>query len=160
MDPVTALGIAAAVAQFVGFGIQIVKPAASLYFSPSKTAASIVEKMQVASDLEEIVHHMQEVFKSGNAAASRSPVEIQLLALARQCDEAAKELQAALHLLNIKGPKQFIFPQGSRSEGETIGSALSRVWKAKKVDKLCDKLDKIRTNMLHATTICLWLVFT
>ncbi|OAA77073.1 hypothetical protein LEL_06757 [Akanthomyces lecanii RCEF 1005] len=99
MDPVSALGVAAAVVQFVDFGVRLISSTGQLYRSASGHTEEEVYLTTIASDLSQLARCV----RTEAMSLSRTKTDdiggpySTLRTICEQCEEAAKQLDAAIH---------------------------------------------------------------
>lgn len=98
MDPVSALGVAAAVVQFVDFGVRLISSTGQLYRSASGHTEEEVYLTTIASDLSQLARCVR------SEATSLSDIKTDgiggpystLRIICEECEEAAQQLDAAI----------------------------------------------------------------
>ncbi|KAJ4154134.1 hypothetical protein LMH87_010597 [Akanthomyces muscarius] len=105
MDPVSALGVAAAVVQFVDFGVRLISSTGQLYRSASGHTEEEVYLITIASDLSQLARCV----RTEAMSLSRTKTDdiggphSTLRTICEQCEEAAKQLDAAIHKVRKEG---------------------------------------------------------
>ena len=103
LDPITALGIAGNIVQFLDFSISLVGKAHDIYKSPDGTLAGNLDVAKVA----ETIRILQFKLQSGKRSDVGYDSEIKglLEGMCSSCDETAKELLDVLETLKMQGKK-------------------------------------------------------
>ncbi|KAF4539915.1 uncharacterized protein LTHEOB_9727 [Lasiodiplodia theobromae] len=131
MDPLTALGLAANIAQFVEYGIKLTSTISELYHSPDGTTKE-------NTSLEIIVADMQNL--AGALVDENSKGQGPLTILAENCYNISVDLQRIFTDLKIpqdtNHPKWQAFRQTIRAQG-----------KANEIEKLYHRLEKNRSQL-------------
>ncbi|CAM1503537.1 Fc.00g011280.m01.CDS01 [Cosmosporella sp. VM-42] len=104
MDPLSALGVAAGVVQFIDFGTRLVSEVGQLYLSPSGRTAEEVELTTVASDLAQLGRNVDsETTALARSVPAEGSSEAILLRICEECVAAARELDTAIQALRSSG---------------------------------------------------------
>lgn len=131
MDPLTALGLAANIAQFIEYGIKLTSSVSEIYHSPEGTTRDNADLDVIAADLQAVTLSMLD-------AQSQSQGTLRLLT--SNCYHIGFDLQQILEDLKIPDgashPKWQAFRQAIRAQG-----------KAKEIKKNYDKLEKSRGQL-------------
>ena len=96
MDPITAIGFAASILQFVQFSASLVRGAYEIQQSSTGTTAENAQISNVISDLQEVTEGLEADFKGSNKH------EKALLKLAKQCHTVSDDLMKNLGKLTTK----------------------------------------------------------
>lgn len=135
MDPVSALGVAASVVQFVEVGTKVVSIVGQLYQSSGGATAANVELVAVTNDLVQLNDELKTAPPAGDAGA--------LEKLCKSCNDVAGDLLEELEGLKVKG-------NGKRRIFQSIGIAVRALFKEKKITDLQQRLGMIREQLsLH-----------
>ncbi|KAI9154739.1 hypothetical protein HJFPF1_07296 [Paramyrothecium foliicola] len=103
MEPLSALGVAAGVVQFIDFGTRLISTTGQLYQSPSGRTAREVQLTTIASDLAQLSTNIRsQITLLKEATPAQGSSESVLLGICEECMGAAKELQDALTNLRKK----------------------------------------------------------
>ena len=139
MDPVTALGVAAAAIQFVAFTSDFVKGTIKLYNSD---AGQEDRHADIASD----VNHIEEILQALSWTPSKSPyrplagnLETKLVSVIDECHAVYKELDALLRATQIAENKN-----GRAIEAFRVKWRSTQ--KKHEIERLYDKLKQLRAN--------------
>ncbi|UKZ47947.1 hypothetical protein TrVGV298_002183 [Trichoderma virens] len=136
MDPVSAFGIAAAVAQFADFGFRLIKSAHELYKSPSGQAPEYIELSRVSVDLLRLVGAIKMKFDENQGLAG----EI-FLRLHDECQTTNDELKRILDRLKARGSTKIALA------ADGLKVAFRQVAAAGDIEKLAHRLDRIRQQI-------------
>jgi hypothetical protein len=130
MDPLTALGLAANIIQFVDFGLKVVSGARDLYISTSGTTVADLEAKEVAEHIRRLA----------NLAASPRPLQgkpdEELIPLSKDCGVIANELIKLIDSVQVT-------ETGSRRIWQSVYKAGQRQWKGKEIENLQKRLDRV-----------------
>jgi hypothetical protein len=142
LDPLTAIGLASAIVQFVDFSSKLVSETKELYHSTQNE-----ELQAVTQDLRELCTKLSSA--QGRAASVEpSTDELALLELSGSCKAVADELVAVLEKLRVK------------SVHEKWGSfkiALKGAMKKEKIESIRARLDRIQSQLqIRLTGILRW----
>lgn len=162
MDPVSAVGVAAAAMQFLDFGLRLLSTSYDIYKSPSGRTAKQVTLSTIVDDLTDLLDQTKDTTSAGYAYTS--PAEEQLLRLSKECKALVAPLHEALGRLRKAGPTEFTFeePQSGKEKSirKTLRAALKSVWEESEIDETIGKLDKMKRRMMTATLLALWYVLS
>ncbi|PTB60142.1 hypothetical protein M431DRAFT_502264 [Trichoderma harzianum CBS 226.95] len=137
MDPVNAVGIAAAVVQFADFGFRLVKSAWELYKSPSGQASEYIELSAVSQDLSSLADAVK-----AKLDESQGSIGEVFTRLYRECKATNDELQSILSNLRVKAGSNKI-----ELAADGLRVAFRQVAAAGDIEKLADRLSQIRQQM-------------
>jgi hypothetical protein len=169
MDPLSAIGLAGTIVQFVDFGTKIVVEGRELYKSGSLKLNAQVEA--VTKELLDFVAKFKHSSLLQDEARPPTENELALRKLCDQCNEVAQQLLERLAELKPKLLPPKAIPDNSskkekeiwtkrlkehRKEVERMGNslrlALMSVWSRKEIDEMGDHLGKyhaaIQTRMI------------
>lgn len=136
MDPVSALGVAAAVVQFADFGFRFIRSAVELYKSPTGEKPEYIELSLVSQDLSRFADAIGSKLGEDKGLAGEV-----FLRLHGECMSTNKELQRSLNKLKAKGSTKIeLAADGLRAAFREVGAAGD-------IEKLADRLDEIRQQM-------------
>jgi hypothetical protein len=132
MDPLTALGLASNIVQFVDFTSKIISATHSLYRSAAGAKTEHSELEKVAKSLRSLAD--QATPPSFQKTKSLSAEDLALIELGELCRGVSDELLCVLQSLKVKGSKRGwkSFYQALRSE-----------WKQREIAALQIRLDRI-----------------
>ena len=129
MDPITALGIAGNVVQFIDFGLKAVSKARKIHASSTGSLVENVNLTFLAEDIAVVTAKLSIVTGSGNG---------NLDDICKRCVEAANELLGALKRMHASGEK---------SKWRSARQALNAMWGRAKVEELRRKLEMWRDEI-------------
>ncbi|PVH78540.1 hypothetical protein DL98DRAFT_550080 [Cadophora sp. DSE1049] len=139
MDPITALGIAANVAQFLDFGSRLVSLTKEV--AGEGVTVDVAHLSIITSDLVDINISIQRELQpaSTNPANKPIPEEEALYDLAKQCNEVAMKLIACLQSVTSQGNSNRIW--------QSVWQALRTIWNKDELDGLARKLVEYREQL-------------
>jgi len=140
MDPVTAFTLGATALQVALWGCEAIHVCRDL--SSKGATQTNINAYNEATDLGEVTKILSSHLKSVKATG---PTDQQILRVARQCDQAGRELRSELEKLR---------PKSSDGKLRTFGKALQTLLKGRRISELEDTLrgqrDILQTSMLTA----------
>ncbi|KUJ09002.1 uncharacterized protein LY89DRAFT_741301 [Mollisia scopiformis] len=154
LDPVSAIGVAAAVIQFVEFGGHLLSDAYEIYTSPSGQKAEHVTNATLTKDMGQLARQVDQKSRSLSQHGQQSDSEAQLLKLCGECKNISNDLLAALGILRLRGTSSFSFNRSEISRSFKV--ALRGMWSEKKIDKMGKELIRIKQQMMMAILVCVW----
>lgn len=119
MDPLTALGLASAVVQFVDFGFKLVKGTSEIYDSATDAAPQDASLEFVTQKLQELTSNLE-----AGAGSPHNPDQSRLQALAEECQSLSAKILALLAKTKAK----------NRSLRASAGAAI-RTWRYREEKK-------------------------
>ena len=133
LDPMTALGLAGNVVQFVDFSIKLLGDAHEIHKSAQ---GSLQENLDVEK-VTEIIRTLQMKLRTqdGDNINANGKAENSLERLCLSCDETAEELLEALEKLKV---------QGKRSPWKSIRQAIQSIKGKTAVVELCGRLKRFQ----------------
>ncbi|QYS92888.1 NACHT domain-containing protein [Trichoderma simmonsii] len=137
MDPVNAVGIAAAVVQFADFGFRLINSAYELYNSPSGQRSEYIELSAVSQDLSSLADAIRAKLDENQGSVGEV-----FTRLHRQCKSTNDELQSILSKLKVKAGSNKI-----ELAADGLRVAFRQVAAAGDIDKLANRLNQIREQM-------------
>ena len=140
MDPVTALGIASNVIQFVEFAGKLISRSSRYYRSADGSDLEYTEIVAAASNLEKLAGTVQK--STVNAASRINKVDVAqqgLLDASRQCQRIAQEMTDVLSTL---------MKPGQQNRWNSIRQAFRAIWSEEKIDKLSVRLSHAREQLV------------
>jgi len=163
MEPLSALGLAAAVVQFLDFGSRMFRDLREIYGSAERTTVKHIELSALADELSELAGSVER-----NTAASNEPrdsgkglpstdddheksQEI-FFRLCHECQEINQEIQELLGELQAQGTTRI------RLAADSLLVALKGIWSASKLKGLQDRLRETRQQIMMAVLVVLWYV--
>ncbi|KAI1325002.1 hypothetical protein F5Y16DRAFT_423439 [Xylariaceae sp. FL0255] len=150
MDPLSALGLAGNLVQFIQFAYDLSKGTASIYNSATGSSENKQHLNSIYSRLFTFSSHLVVDSKNGATAsitgAFASKHSIALTALAEDCQAVCNELLKCIENLRIQsdtGGKQ-------RRRWRSFRKALLETWQADKVNELTQRIDRLQSSItLH-----------
>ena len=141
MDPVSALGVAAAAVQFVDFSGSIVRSITDVY-RVVESGASLQHLQQMKMDanrLQTLNMRLRRSLRPKQLGRQPNQTEDVILAVADQCIEIAAQLLRALDGFD---------PKNLDSKIEAIRIALRALWKKGKLESLNQRLIELREQLM------------
>lgn len=149
MDPLSALGAAAAVTQFVDYTITILKDTREIIKSVGGQTAKNIELSSISRDLTRLVEDVD--VKSKSLATSYADHSEQIfLRLCGECKEIAEQLLASCARLQSTGVTRLEVAASS------FVVAMKGVWNSGKIEDLHERLAQVRQQMMMAVLTFLW----
>jgi len=137
-DPLTCIGLAGNIVQFLDFSIKIVAEGYQIYDSATGTAKINEDAEFVASDLVSITERLGDSLKPPGIITVLNQNEQRLDDLSLKCAQIAQELIEKLEKLRIKGKKTF---------WKGLGKALRRAWSKDEIDRIQSRLENLREEL-------------
>lgn len=137
MDPLTALGLASNIVQFIDFTSKLISESHKLYVSASGAKEENLELESLARNLQQLAEQASPPAVAQNTK-SLSKEEETLRDLSKQCSEVSDELLSVLQSLKVKG---------DHKKWKSFHQALRSVWKKGDIDALQLRLDRIGHQM-------------
>jgi hypothetical protein len=153
MDPITALGIAGSIVQFVDFGIKVVSKGNKIYHSGDGTTAENHDLETVVTDLILIQTRLRQSLIPLDAAGLLNEDDQALVHLSATSNEVASAL-----LERLKKVKA----QGRFRRWKSFRQALKSISSKEDIDELASRLQKLRDQLELRILIglryfcCLW----
>lgn len=138
MDPFTALGLAAAIIQFVEFGAKLVSTSREIYVSADGRTKEHQTLDEICSDLRFLVDDIDNAADLEGEPRQRIDAEVALWKLAEKCRSTALELQSLL--------KSLYGTPGGRVA--SLKQALRASWGKRKVDDVEARLKEYRQELM------------
>ena len=139
MEPLSAIGIAGSIINFVDFTSKLISGTYEIY---SSSAGATDEHADLAKVIEDVLDVTRRLSYSTRPAMTDD--ETALLGLVSNCRELSQELVQVLKRLQTKNPK---------SKSESIRVALRSVCGKGKLESLENRIDKYRRQILDRTII-------
>jgi hypothetical protein len=136
MDPLTAIGLAGAVVQFVSFSHELVSLGKEIYGSASGLRTKSVELESVIKDLSE--NHASLRHNVSPVLQDRTPQETNLVSLVEECEPIYKELQRVLAGLQA---------QGNHRKWSAFCKALKSIWKEDQINDMERRLQRLQQQI-------------
>jgi hypothetical protein len=146
-EAIAALSLAANIVQFIDFGTRVLSNGHSLYKSGSgrKVLDENQEIKIIAQSLNQLVQGLTSSEASTNPSSGVSQIEINLRKLAAQCSDIASELLRAVGKLDV---------QGKSGRWDSFRTALKSVLAESKIEKIRQRLDKFRQEIIVHILAC------
>ena len=140
MDPITTIGLAGNIVQFVDFSWGLLCESKRLYESSIGALADNDVLDTIANDID----RFSDVLTAPSAVGA---VSDQMRDLVLQCKEVAHELLAILD--NVKA-------KGSRKKWTSFVAVLRSVWKKEQIEGLFARMERLRNQMQTRLQWMLW----
>jgi hypothetical protein len=131
LDPITALGIAGNIVQFIDFGLTATSKAGQIHRSTDGALRENIDLEVVTKDLAIIASQLE---GSGNATTGSGSLDD----ICRRCTVAAKELLTALEGLKLPGQKNRM---------KSARQGLKAIWGKKGVEEMKTRLEGYRNEL-------------
>src|SRR4051794_21746182 len=148
MDPLSILGIAAAVVQFVDFGSRLLTRTWDIYQKRESASTEREELAQIADDLSTFSKAVRQ--RLGQSI----PSESRFLDICRECDEITTEFRGVLEQIGQRRSK--VVPLGRK----ITRFALAAKWSDARITAMKQRLETLNQRMMAAVLFSLWQVFT
>jgi hypothetical protein len=147
MDPFSALGLAAAVVQFVQFGSKLVSESQEIYQSATGSTIEHAELERACQDLSQLSASLAtSSAKSTFHSVPRSDKEEALRRIAVECQKMADDICIALRKMGMN--------DAQCTKLRSFRHALRSAWGRRKVESLEKRLDKHKLNLsVHLAAI-------
>ncbi|PMD16751.1 hypothetical protein NA56DRAFT_632624 [Hyaloscypha hepaticicola] len=137
LDPLTAIGLASAIVQFVDFSSKLVSETKELYHSAEGNSIQNEELQAVTEDLKRLCKNLSS--SQGRAPSAKpSTDELALLELSGSCKVVADELIAVLEKLRVKA---------ADDKWGSFMMALRGAMKKEKIESIRARLDRIQSQL-------------
>ncbi|MCJ1356117.1 MAG: hypothetical protein MMC33_006111 [Icmadophila ericetorum] len=140
MDPLTALGLAANVAQLVNYTMELLSVGREIYETGSSSTNE--EFSVLANDFRSLTAKLK---SSSSALGTSSDDELALCSLATKCVDVADKLTVQLDKLRVQ--------PGQNSNWRTLRYTLSTVWGQDKVNAMVKQLERFRSEVEFRMTV-------
>lgn len=131
LDPITALGIAGNVVQFVDFGLKATSKAREIHRSGSGVLEENIDIEILTADISTVTTKLSTL---GTQISGHNGLDD----ICKRCTTAANHLLAALNDLKI---------QGQKSKIKSVRKALKHQWGKRNVDEMRSKLEGFRDEI-------------
>lgn len=128
LDPITIIGLAGNIVQFVDFSWKLLCETKSLYSS----STGITADNDVLEDIANDIICLDDALTASSAAGA---IPDQLKSLAGQCTEIAQELLVNLDKIRVKEPHK---------KWKSFVAALRSIWKKEQIHGLVVRLERLR----------------
>ncbi|OCL06397.1 hypothetical protein AOQ84DRAFT_390221 [Glonium stellatum] len=143
MDPLSALGLAGNIVQFVDFSCKIVTAGSDIYNSASGMTAKHEQLEKATQRLYDLTRNLDESRKHIVASRRLTPADTAQGVILQDCQNIASELLAALSSLKS---------QGRLGKLESLRQALINLWSQGRIEEMDKRLERLRqllvTNIL------------
>ncbi len=152
MEPLSALGVAAAAIQFADFATRLLSETVATYKSASGKTEKVESLESVTNDLNTLTRHVVE--KAAGLPASPPPDSPDAVCVeaCRECQSISQELAGILQELGAKPS----FSLGGKSILSSLTAAIRAVAKESQVKALTAKLGTVQDRMKMAAMASLW----
>jgi hypothetical protein len=143
MEPFSALGLACNIVQFVDFSCKLFSSASDIYRSASGATQAVNDATAIARTIHDLSSRLVAQHTTTDADSSqlsRGPMSALLNQLASECRNTSTELLTALNGLRARPD----------SKWSSFKAALTTVMKADQIDKLEDRLEQYRRQIILA----------
>lgn len=144
-DPSAAVGLAAAVIQFVDFGAKLVAKSREIYESTDGVLADHAEQAAVSSRLLELSKRLLQAHNASVTLREVSPAEHALRDIAVECATQANEFADAIDQLGNGG---------SHRKWKSFRQAVKSVWSKKEIDARLARLNRLQQEVVVHLLVC------
>jgi hypothetical protein len=144
LDPISALGLAANVVQFIDLGLKVVSKGQQIYQSQSGLALNFQDLRSIADDVHLVSGQIKRSLESTSRTGLRSPEDQALESLSNECLKAARELNGTLDTFTLERPKD---GKETVRMWKSVRQALKSVWHKDKVDEMAERLRGFRDQL-------------
>ena len=138
LDPLTAVGLAANLLQFIDFGCQILSKSRRLHKSPSGYLIEHQELKVASERLDDLQHGIDRSLRDVSAQVNPTPAEEALGKVTKRCQVVAERLKAGL--------QEFAVEQG-QSRWKSLRQAFKAIWGKEEVDAMWKQLQEQREQL-------------
>jgi hypothetical protein len=146
MEPITALGAAAAAFQFVTFSLSLVSKTREIHASGSGSSYRNTDLAIVEASLTARTLQIRDAIVPGGIGPAVNQDDEITLTLCNRCLEISKELQRGL--TNVRG-------RGSRTRWRSVRQALKSIWRREEIEGLRNRLIDVRSELDSHITVSL-----
>lgn len=155
MEPLAALGLAAAVVQFTDFGTHILADSVRIYRSVNGQTSQHVQLATISQDLQELAVNIQAKSKTiHQPGRPLKPTERLLVRLSEDCQEISSQLNNALSRLKADRTSSSSINLMKKSIAAAIRTCCSK----SQIADLQRSLSEIRQQMMMTSLTILWFV--
>ncbi len=162
MDPLSALAVACAVAQFCDIGAKLARKAWAKYDRPrNKRTAQQTETLEFAAELSFLIDETREALTMLPTPNMATPTELHLRQVCSECDSAATELYRIV---------DDMAQSASSADGETNRQSRRNIFgghgrssrpaedaiKSGDLEKALSRLEPLRRRVIDSVILCLW----
>jgi hypothetical protein len=152
MEPLSALGIAAAGVQFVDFATRLLSDAVKTYKSASGQTERVSILASITNDLTSLATRVEEQAVGLPERAPLGSPDSILLQACQQCRTISQELSSILQTLSARQSSK----SGTRSARQSLTAAIRGIASEGKIKDLSEKLQTIQQQMQMAALMSLW----
>ena len=144
MDPLSAISLAANIAQFLDYATKLVSKGHALYKSSEGALAENLDLEAIANSLTDVNSRVVQSYcripGTASSTATTSVLDQQSLkSIAESCDKVAKQLLDILQRLKV---------QGSHRKWKSVRQAFKSVWNKAHIDDLRKRMEGYREQMI------------
>jgi hypothetical protein len=139
LDPLSAIGLAGNIVQFVDFSYKLFSQTQEIYSSATGASKDTEDIFGITIHFRELCVKLSSSTHSSNSSGPYSHNNDSLQTLSRDCLAAADEMIEALN--NIRS-------QGIQSKWGSFRLCLKTVWKQSKIDRMERRLDRYRSQAI------------
>ena len=136
------VGLVSNIISFIGFGLKVASGARNVRDSLHGTTADLHELQLIVADVRKFNNQVRQQRSSGHRLSKH---EINILAMVKECDNVAHELQQAIEKLKVRSWRSKTLESGR--------IAFQTIRKQKYIDALRTRLDsldqRVRSNIEH-----------
>ena len=140
LDPITTIGLAGNIVQFVDFSWKLLSETKGMYDSTTGTLA----EYDIVEAISDDIIRLDDALMAPSAAGA---IPEQIRNLASQCREIAQELLSALAKVKAQEPHK---------KWKSFVAALRNVWRKGEIENLVRRLDRLRDQMQLRLQWLLW----
>jgi hypothetical protein len=140
MDPLSALGLAASVVQFIQFGGSLVSKSHEIYTSSDGKLAANIECETATTRLIGLTNRLKDSLRDAGSKG-QSADEFAIEAICGDCIEISKELLAQLKKLVLEEKHKW-------RKWKSFRQALKSVWSKEGIDKIAGRLATFRQELV------------
>lgn len=138
LDPLTCIGLAGNIVQFLDFSIKVVSEGYQIYNSTTGASEENDETEFVISDFERVTERLGQSLRPPGTAVPLNQNEQQLDDLRVKCEQVAQELLTKLDKLKFKDKKTLL---------RSLGKALRHAWSKDDIDTIRRRLENLRDQL-------------
>lgn len=139
MDPLSALSIAASIAQFLEFGSRLVSNGLAIYKSPTGSLAEHVDKEEAIVRLVDLISRLEDCVTHARHENNLKGTESSALyALCSKCNLVGEELLDRLEAVRVRGKNRI---------WKSFRQALSSVWTEEAINEKAKELASLRDEL-------------
>ncbi|KAH7159593.1 hypothetical protein B0J13DRAFT_539221 [Dactylonectria estremocensis] len=160
MEPLSALGVAAAAVQFLDFGSRVFLDARDIWKSSPSQAPRNTELSEIARNLSSLMNEVDRKLQAAQIKQARKEgatgagldeqSQVMFARLCSECNDVCKELQECLSKLKTQGK------EGLKHAADSLIVAVKGVWSASKIEGLKDRIRQLRDQIMMAALVIVW----